>query len=197
MAGLTSAASTRIRKTFRYPESDHEDGGRDGMDEEEQEKMIEHLKRHNEERNAQYTLGFTVLPLIFALIYVPALLSSNSTGSERLLYIFSIASLLSTGYMMRLIPLKPVDPKGKRRMRDVDPIHEALQKHLPSANAAICGLLAITAYLIRDTGRMHAAPWLLCVAPGIVFLITQIARRTMLSVDIKELEGLRYDYKGA
>lgn len=52
---LYNMATTRLRKTFRYP-TDDDDIPKD-LDEEEQEKLIAKLRAENDERNEEYKVG--------------------------------------------------------------------------------------------------------------------------------------------
>lgn len=49
--------AVRLRKVFQYPE---ESDGREELDEEEQEQVIEQLQSQNDTRNAQYSVLFTI-----------------------------------------------------------------------------------------------------------------------------------------
>ncbi|KAK2750220.1 hypothetical protein FQN55_002365 [Onygenales sp. PD_40] len=190
-------ATTGLRRTFRYPDSDSEGERREEMDEEEQDTMIQDLLRQDEERNAQYILIFTALPLVSILLYLPVVISSATTGPQRLLCLLSIGSLLSTAYIMKYFRLEKPDRKGKRPMRDIEAENGPLKRHLGPVNAAIGGLLLVAAYLFKDPSNKSDVFWLLCLVPGSVFSIIMAARKLMVSVDIKELEVLKYDYKGA
>ncbi|KAM5478239.1 hypothetical protein McanCB56680_006628 [Microsporum canis] len=46
--------STRLRKTFKYPDSQSDDDTRPELDEQEQEALIETLRKDNEAGNAFY-----------------------------------------------------------------------------------------------------------------------------------------------
>ncbi|PGH32321.1 hypothetical protein GX50_04916 [[Emmonsia] crescens] len=192
-------ASVNLRRTFRYPDSDSENEAREELDEEEQEAMIQKLLREDEERNTQYTLMFTALPLASIFLYLPFILSSTSTGSRRLLCLLSIISLLSTAYIMKYFRLERPDSKGKRPIRDVEAEQGPMivRQHLSTANTAICALLSVTAYFAGDQTYQGDIVWALYLVPGVVFLLVWVSRQIMISVDIKELEGLRYEYKGA
>jgi hypothetical protein len=51
--------------------------------------------------------------------------------------------------------------------------------------------------LLRFRNDGNDSLWILYLVPGVVFQIAFLARNAMLSVDIGELEALRYEYKGA
>ncbi|OAX78911.1 hypothetical protein ACJ72_06778 [Emergomyces africanus] len=194
-------ASVNLRRTFRYPDSDSENETTTGqeLDEEEQEALIQKLLLEDEKRNTQYTLIFTALPLLSTLLYLPFIISSKSTGARRLLCLLSITSLFSTAYIMKYFRLERPDSKGKRPVRDIEAEQGPLvvRQHLSTTNTVICGVLSFTAYFAKDTTDHGDIFWALCLVPGVVFIFVWISRQIMMSVDIKELEGLRYEYKGA
>ncbi|PGG98316.1 hypothetical protein GX51_06878 [Blastomyces parvus] len=186
-----------LRRTFRYPDSESENETRDGLDEQEQEEVIQELLRRDEDRNAQYRLMFTALPLASAFLYLPYILSS--TWSGRLFCLLSITSLISTAYMMKYFRLERPDPKGKRPIRDTEAEQGPMivRQHLSTANTVICALLSVIAFYAANQTSQADIFWALYLVPGVVFLLVWVSRRIMVSVDIKELEGLRYEYKGA
>ncbi|EGE85146.1 hypothetical protein BDDG_08091 [Blastomyces dermatitidis ATCC 18188] len=192
-------ASLNLRRTFRYPDSESENEAREEMDEQEQEEVIQKLLRRDEDRNAQYRLVFTAIPLASVFLYLPCILSSTSTGSGRLLCLLSITSLLSTAYMMKYFRLERPDPKGKRPIRDIAAEQGPMivRQHLSTANTVICALLSVIAFYAANQTYQGDIFWALYLVPGIVFLLVSVSRQIMVSVDIKELEGLRYEYKGA
>ncbi|KLJ12648.1 hypothetical protein EMPG_12321 [Blastomyces silverae] len=190
-------ASLNLRRTFRYPDSESENETREELDEQEQEEVIQKLLRRDEDCNAQYRLMFTALPLASVFLYLPWILSSTSTG--RLLCLLSITSLLSTAYIMKYFRLERPDPKGKRPIRDIEAEQGPMivRQHLSTANTVICALLSGIAFYAANRTNQGDIFWALYLVPGIVFLLVSVSRQIMMSVDIKELEGLRYEYKGA
>ncbi|EEH37068.2 hypothetical protein PAAG_07486 [Paracoccidioides lutzii Pb01] len=192
-------AALNLRRTFRYPDSESENETREELDEEEQEAVIQKLLRQDEERNTQYTLIFTTIPLVSTLLYLPSFISSSSTASRRFLCLLSIASLFSTAYIMRYLRIERTDRKGKRPLRDIEAEQGPLivRQYLSPANTFICAVLSVTAYVLQSQPYAEDMFWIFCLVPGIVFLLVWVSRNIMLSVDIKELEGLRYEYKGA
>ncbi|KAL2000562.1 hypothetical protein VTN02DRAFT_2928 [Thermoascus thermophilus] len=197
-------AVARLRRTFRYPEdTDDDNEGREELDDEEQEKVIKELQMQNERRNAEYTLAFAVIPLVSAAAFLPAVLSSSATADQRTLHLLSIVSLLATAYVMRYIPLRQINQKkGRQGLLIRDEVEENssahfLRKHLISANAALCTLLALASCLIGSSERSDHVQWISYLVPGALLGAILIARKVMASVDVGQLEGLRYEYKGA
>ncbi|EEH08656.1 conserved hypothetical protein [Histoplasma capsulatum G186AR] len=191
--------SVNLRRTFRYPDSESEHETRGELDEEEQEAMIQKLLRQDEERNAQYTLIFTALPLASILLYLPYIFYSTSTGSQRLLCILSIASLLSTAYIMKYIRLGRPDPEDELPRRDTgaEQWPMTLRQYLVAANTVICATLSVVAFSTENNSHNGDVFWALYLVPGSVFILIWGSRKIMMSIDIKELEYLRYEYKGA
>jgi len=72
-----------------------------------------------------------------------------------------------------------------------------IKRHLSSINAGVCVFLLVAACLLRFRNDGNDSLWILYLVPGVVFQIAFLARRAMFSVDIGELEALRYEYKGA
>ncbi|MCJ1255729.1 hypothetical protein MMC24_003546 [Lignoscripta atroalba] len=209
-------ASTRLRKTFHYPAdtSDEDDTPRE-LDEEEQEKLIAKMRRENDERNEQYMRIFLAIPLVSIISYAPALLTSRSLQA-KFICLLSITSHLSTAYILLFIPNKKLPPGDRRQQPKLfAPEPGPINKYLSSLNAGLSLLIAMSAITFRGRSGVHEGFWVLCLLPGrklkifssiveskidqpTVVLSTIItARRVMLSVDVAELEGLKYGYKGA
>ncbi|PYI10385.1 hypothetical protein BO78DRAFT_306178 [Aspergillus sclerotiicarbonarius CBS 121057] len=190
-------ASARLRKAFRYPDDSSDDErGREELDEEEQERVIDRLKALNEKRNSEYSIVFAAIPLFSSYAFVASILSGSSGLYERCLSLFGILSLLATAYTMRCLPLQRPDPKGKRPMTRSNTIVR-VQRYLLPLNAVMCVLLALI-YASQSTteSRLGIQP-ITYLVPGAMFATVLVARQVMLSVDLKTLENLRYEYKGA
>ncbi|KAI5302950.1 hypothetical protein KEM56_000189 [Ascosphaera pollenicola] len=192
-------ASARLRKAFHYPESDDEGNGRNELDEEaaaiEQERIITKLRQEDEKRNAIYTRAFAILPLVAALAYVPRMFSEAST-SRWLICLLSMASLLIVSYTIVYQPLQRPDRKGKKPMRLVEQENASLQRHTRLANGVLAAFIGVVGLKIRGTDPNDFF-WLYCIIPGVLSLICYMAEKSMISVDLDELERLKYDLKGA
>ncbi|PYH97755.1 hypothetical protein BO71DRAFT_317908 [Aspergillus ellipticus CBS 707.79] len=190
-------ASIRLRKAFHYPnDSDDDEHSREELDEEEQDRMIDQLKMLNNRRNSKYSVFFAAIPFLSSFTNVPPILSESSSLCERCLSFVSILSLLATAYTMKFLPFHRPDSRGKIPIMAVD-ARTRVQWCLLPMNAIICTLLALTYALCP-----RAESWLIIqpityLVPGAMFVAVLIARKVMLSVDLKELEDLRYTYKGA
>ncbi|KAL6236341.1 hypothetical protein BDW75DRAFT_206950 [Aspergillus navahoensis] len=188
-------ASARLRKAFRYPDVSVDDDAREELDEEEQERVIRTLKTQNEERDSQYSLIFAAVPVLSTTIFVPSLLTTATLAlSVRFLSLLGTLSLLATAYTIKYVPLQRPDPKGKRPIR-APVFREHAQKYMIACNAAICALLGM-AYFFRlgTSAGNHPVAYLV---PAALLSIILIVRQVMASVDLKLLEDLRYEYKGA
>ncbi|KAJ5460893.1 uncharacterized protein N7458_002445 [Penicillium daleae] len=184
-------AAVRLRKAFRYPEDSDE--GREELDEEEQEQLIEQLQRQNDARNAQYHIIFTSIPLLSTIAFLPSVFAASSL-TEWLLSILGVLSLLGTAYTMRLSPLHP-DRKGKKPVTAENERITRLHSALLPVNGAVC-LLLTAAYFFAGTGPSSIRP-VLYLIPGAMLAAILLARDMMLSVDLSALKNLQYEHKGA
>ncbi|KAL4763131.1 uncharacterized protein BDW70DRAFT_15294 [Aspergillus foveolatus] len=188
-------ASARLRKAFRYPVDSGDDDARAELDEEEQERVIEALRSQNEKRDSQYSLVFAAIPLLSTTIFVSSLLTPAALDlSVRFLSLLGTLSLLATAYTIKYVPLQRSDPKGKRPVRALD-LRERVRNYIIPCNAAICALLGI-AYFFRSGASAVNHP-IAYLVPAALLTVILIVRQVMASVDLKTLEDLRYDYKGA
>ncbi|KAK4998675.1 hypothetical protein LTR66_002143 [Elasticomyces elasticus] len=188
-------ATSRLRKTFHYPADSDSDNEPEDLDEEEQEKLITSLRTQDESKNAFYKKALLPLALAPILLYAPALLTGR-TASSRLLALLAISSLLSTAYILHFIPPAKPDRKGKRpvylaQAEDGGPV----RKYLISLNAGLCGVLVFVALAAWKKDRPEEI-WRGLV-PGVTYAIVTYARSQMVSIDVGQLERLRYEYKGA
>lgn len=90
----------------------------------------------------------------------------------------------------------------EHRLLDAMPDNGPLRTALPWLNGSICVVLALAAVVLyRRAGRAAEAGglWVLCLLPGIAWLMVEVAIRSMRDVEkgVGELEKLRYRYKGA
>ncbi|KAJ5787411.1 hypothetical protein N7457_002401 [Penicillium paradoxum] len=179
----------RLRKAFRYPEESEDE--RDELDEEEQERVIEQLQSQNDVRNAQYSVIFTALPLLAAMMFVPSVLSASSQV-ERLFSLLGLGSLLTTAYIMKCSPLQP-DRKGKKPMT----IHNERVARVHAALVPGTGVVCLLLALVYLSAASYEIRPVLYLVPGAMFVTILLARNVMLSVDLASLKDLQYEYKGA
>lgn len=135
--------------------------------------------------------------------------------SAKVISLFSMTSLLTTAYILVFVP----NPKATKAKSEQPWL--VLQRHSRFAhewisylNEGLSLLIALNAFTFRSKRGVHEGFWLLCFLPAgeseaieerqkqaedmIVSLCTiMLARSLMLSVDVDELEKLKYGYKGA
>jgi hypothetical protein len=215
---MAMADTTRLRKTFKYPsESEDSDGLRDELDEEgnihqnspslapysftdqhslEQESLISTLRTSEAEQNAQYSLIFSILPLTVILpflLYLP-----SCTPRTALLCLLAVTSLCSTSFIMRYLPLKSPHARNQSRPINIE-IDGPVEMYLPYLNGAICGLLLLASWSLKRRPDSQEGLWVFLLLPTIMFAMIMIARKSMADVEvgIAQLDGMKYNYKGA
>ncbi|KAL9636337.1 MAG: hypothetical protein Q9164_002883 [Protoblastenia rupestris] len=194
-------ATARLRNTFRYPADNSEDDDTPGdLDEEEQEKLIQKLKEEDEKRNEQYKKRlFLAIDTVAATTFIPALLMSP-LFQVKLICLFSMTSLIATAYILVFVP-NTKDSAGdgpySTQILSADPKLGPLKQYLSFLNGGLSLLLSLNAYPLKGKSGVHEGFWVLCFLPIVILSINTLARRLMLSLDIGELEKLKYGYKGA
>ena len=204
---MSSRASARLRKTFQYPD-DEDDITRDDLDEEEQEKLIDTIQKEDASQNAQIILVFSILPLTVVLPFFLFVLSANANRSHRLLCVLSISSLLASGYTMRFVPLPKDNVKRSRKTNQrlgvrVPESDGPIEEYLPVLNGVLSGLLAVAGVMLR--GRhdhvegLASIFWVFLFVPAVMWVMVMVGRNSMGEVGegVRELSGMKYDYKGA
>ena len=126
----------------------------------------------------------------------------------KLVSLLCVASLIATAYILTLVP--NTRPKSPNQAKS-GPVRQYIISYLNGALSLLCALNSIT---LRDKPGVHDGFWLLCLLPvgrwllsydmpvqpkkcAVSFVVITLARRLMLSVDVDELEKLKYGYKGA
>ncbi|KAI1616406.1 hypothetical protein EDD36DRAFT_134533 [Exophiala viscosa] len=177
----------------------------------EQEHLLTKLRASESSTNAQYTLIFTALPLIVTLPFLWYLTLSTSR-SMALLCLLSITSLASSSYIMLFVPTSPSQSpsvaersappnsraeaaRRKFTLSDQSPINQ----YLPYLNASIDALLFLASMAYRSRTNVPGGLWLFLLLPAVMFAMVFMARRSIneISRGLDELQGLRYEYKGA
>ncbi|OAG43767.1 hypothetical protein AYO21_01994 [Fonsecaea monophora] len=212
-------SAARLRKTFKYPSEDDADMSHEEMDEEEQENLLQNLQASETSTNAIYTVMFTALPLVVTLPFMMYLTMSTSRAMA-FLCLLSITSLASSAYIMYMVPTST--PLGSlstssrssptaTRQRHVhgtgipqtgfllSSADSPINQYLPYLNAFIDVLLVIASMGYRSRSDVPEGLWLLLLLPGLIFGMVFLTRKSMSEVNagLAELEGLRYDYRGA
>jgi hypothetical protein len=167
--------------------------------------LIRTLEQENTRRNKQFATVLLALPLLSILPYVPALFNGHTT----LLSILSITSLLSTAYLLYILPpgqtaisyldaLNTTSSKDKPARRqfsqnlglDEGPIKE----YLPYLNLGLCGVLVCWEWWLvgRESCGGDLVGYLLVLCGSVVGEVDDGKCRSE-----GELGGLRYGFKGA
>lgn len=119
-----------------------------------------------------------------------------------ILSLLSISSLLCSAYILFFIPLTTsIAPFSTSVAKLQSPcvianqrvdVRGPIEAYLAILNLLLAGVLAVTGWL---GGSAKGVPF--PALPGVVFGVVSMARLVMGSVDVGELQGLRYRYKGA
>jgi len=225
--------STRLRRTFNYPtESEDEDAVEEGMDEKDQENLIQNLTQKDTRSTRLYTSLLLMFPLLPALLYIPSLFKTSTVLPSTL----AVTSLLATAYTLYFLPLPPVrirvstlseaDKRPDRtttttttaRRRAIQrsatgfssappPAH--VTPHVPYISKEVAD--QVGEYIVPVNGVLCALStgWELWqnrawsegitvgggYLPVLVWVVIMWARRELRTVDLGELERLRYQGK--
>ena len=74
-----------------------------------------------------------------------------------------------------------------------------INQYLPYLNAFICVMLFLASWAYRLRSDVPEGLWLFLLLPGVLFGMVFMARRSMSEIQsgLRELRGMRYEYKGA
>lgn len=133
--------------------------------------------------------------------------------------LLSITSLLATAYIMYMIPTgaalftnsnqSALDVSAiaarRRAARQVDVPDffggpdSPLTQYLPYLNVFLSVLLVLLAFGFRGKEDVPEGLWVFFLLPGAVFAIVLVVRASINDIQkgLGELQGMRYDYKGA
>ncbi|KAF2625400.1 hypothetical protein BU25DRAFT_412837 [Macroventuria anomochaeta] len=214
-------ATTRLRKTFHYPDSsDDEDTVEAGLDAQDQETLLSTLQTRDTSSTRIYTLLLLIFPASITLLTLPGLFSI-STFLPSLL---ALASLAASAYTLYFLPLPPrsagiiVDGqiasagKGKGRAiggyglnTSTSSARQGERKDVPWLSDEVQELLA--QYIVPANGVVCGLLVLLELIqgrewregmmigggylPGLVLTVVLWARRELRVVDMSELQQLR------
>jgi len=135
-------ASTRLRKTFRYPsESDSEP---DELDEEHQEALLTSLKAQDDAKNDLYRKLYLSIPILAAFYFFTAIFTATSPR-KRLLALLSISSLVSTSYILHFLPIQTPGRKGKRPIYQVEAESTPVERYILRLDAGLASLIFLAA----------------------------------------------------
>ncbi|KAJ5907964.1 hypothetical protein N7495_000646 [Penicillium taxi] len=180
----------KLRRIFGYPEDSDNDEGREELDEEEQEQVIDQLKHDIDARNTIYQFILVILSLCSIPFFVLSVFTGKD-ATERTYSFISVVSLLGSGLIIARGPLYP-DRKGKQPMR----VENRDLKWLIGPIFGTVNLVLACLHFFIARGATMIKPEFYLI-PGIIFAAVQLARGIMRSVDASTLKALTYAYKGA
>lgn len=140
-------ATTRLRRTFKYPSDSDSDDPPD-LDEEHQETLLATLQAQDEATNTRYRHAFLFLPLITALAYTPSLLTATNATQIFLAFL----SITAPGIGAYVLYFHPIRLPGKHGLRSLyvssGRSEEAggvkpYERHLIVLGASLAGMLLL------------------------------------------------------
>ena len=71
--------------------------------------------------------------------------------------------------------------------------------YLPYLNGAISGLLLLASWSLKRRPDSQEGLWVFLLLPAIMFAMVMIVRKSVADVEagITQLDGMKYNYKGA
>lgn len=201
-------ATTRLRKAFRYPDDSDEEPA-EGIDEEEQEKLITQIQTDDVAKTEFYKKAFLALPALSLILYLRPLIAPSSF-SEFLTAALALTSLAASAYTLYFVPLgnPPSSLHGRVSIGEgsgptvLDKLLRILgtggvddgpvERFLPLLNMALC----LVVWLESLAAKAKVEGWE-GYLPAIVLVLVFVVRSQLAPVDVVGLERLRYGYKGA
>ncbi|PTB63813.1 hypothetical protein BBK36DRAFT_1125016 [Trichoderma citrinoviride] len=92
--------TTRLRRTFHYPNDSDSDDTPEAMDEQEQDNLIQTLTTQNASQNESTARVLLLLPLLSTVAYVRPLLDPKTASFA----VFCLTSLLATAFLLHRLP---------------------------------------------------------------------------------------------
>ncbi|KAJ4857670.1 hypothetical protein T069G_08567 [Trichoderma breve] len=207
MASLVDTPTTRLRRTFAYPNDDSDSDSPEAMDEQEQDSLIQTLASQNESQNESLNRILIALPLLSTIAYLRPLFNPATTSFA----VFCLTSLLATAFLLYKLPPTEtgigvidawagggIDAGVGVLGRAPVEMRSPLERTLPYLNLGLVVLLILMG-LVRGDERGGGFGWVsMGNVPGLVYSVAITAKVVMAGVDPeKELTGLKYGYKGA
>ena len=170
----------------------------------EQETLITTLKTQNDTRNSQIRRAFIIIPLLLIAPYAFFVLTSPMS-KKLLLSLLGVTSLGVSAYVMAYVPIWAGKEAQTLGVFDFDDRVGPVDRYLGLLNSGLCAASCLAALVMWMRGgktgpEQHSemGNWsvVLCV-PTLIWVIILLVRKEMASVDLEELERMRYEYKGA
>lgn len=131
------------------------------------------------------------------MTFLPALLTSR-LFQARILCLLSMSSLICTAYILIFIPKNKPDARNQKHTQQIHQHSSTpIRRYISYLNGILSTLILLNAFSLEGKRGVHEGFWLLCILPAGEKYFLWRACYNMLDVDISELEGLRYEYKGA
>jgi hypothetical protein len=99
---------------------------------------------------------------------------------------------------MRYLPLDSPHARGRARQINIE-IDGPVEMYLPYLNGSISGLLLLASWSLKRRPDSQEGLWVFLLLPAIMFVMVMIVRKSMADVEagITQLDGMKYNYKGA
>jgi hypothetical protein len=99
---------------------------------------------------------------------------------------------------MRYLPLGSPHARSQTRQINIE-IDGPVEMYLPYLDGAISGLLLLASWSLKGRPDSQEGLWAFLLLPAVIFAIVMVARKSMADVEagITQLDGMKYNYKGA
>lgn len=218
-------ATTRLRRTFRYPTDSDSDDPAD-LDEEHQETLLKDLQSQDEATSTLYRHLFLALPVLTSLAYVPGLFSA-SNATTTFLALLEIAAPALAAYVLYFYPIKVPGKHGLSSLYVASGRSEApggvkpRERHVVVFGGVLAGMLVLQFGVSWWSADGNEDLWvglpggefdpLFCIlllkidvwvtranaVLTVVYFLTLFVRQQLAPVDLEELRQARYELKGA
>ncbi|KAI9671811.1 MAG: hypothetical protein M1831_003339 [Alyxoria varia] len=217
-------ATARLRKAFRYPADADVDENEpaEGIDEQEQERVVATLSTHDYKSTAAYRRIFLAIPT-FTLCYYFSALGPVSIGIHPSAHpLLWLSSILSAGLSLFLIWDVHVQgdasnehkPPGGFLGRTGDATSRLLNGYHTFARSVgwarqraawIDGVVSTATFMGAwwSASNIEVGPgeisgaWLMALPALLTFLVAAVVQHELQPIDVRGLQKLKYEYKGA
>lgn len=217
-------ATTRLRRTFRYPADSDSDDPPD-LDEEHQETLLKDLQTQDEASSNLYRHFFLALPILTSLSYITSLFTS-SNATSLFLVLLEIAVPALAALVLWIYPVGLAERGGQDSIfggqrRALEGL-KAWEREVVTAGGVLAGLLVLMFGISSWKGEGEEGLWvglpggmfgflfslfnimrrtveliMLTIILTVVYFLTLFVRQQLAPVDLEELRKARYELKGA